>query len=73
MPNQPPTPFPDLAYDDSPLAGADTTHALFNTEALAELQREVVHLRTAVEVLQRQNADLVSIRQAFELERRPYR
>jgi PAS domain S-box-containing protein len=73
VPNQPPTPFPDLAYDDFPLAEAGTAQALFNTEALAELQREVVHLRTAVEVLQRQNADLVSIRQAFELERRRYR
>jgi len=49
------------------------TQAQINAEALAELQREVAHLRTAVEVLQRQNAELVSIRQAFEAERRRYR
>jgi len=39
---------------------------------MADLVREVAHLRTAVEVLQRQNAELVSIRQAFEAERRRY-
>jgi PAS domain S-box-containing protein len=50
-----------------------TVQAQFNAEALSDLQREVAHLRTAVEVLQRQNAELVSIRQAFEAERRRYR
>src|SRR5512136_769082 len=68
-----PAPSPELAYEKSPPADSGTAHALFNADALADLQREVAHLRTAVEVLQRQNAELVSIRQAFEAERRRYR
>ncbi len=69
------TPQPPLTYavEESTLADATAAQALFNSDALAELQREVAHLRTAVEVLQRQNAELVSIRQAFEAERRRYR
>jgi PAS domain S-box-containing protein len=63
----------ELAYDDAPLTDSAAGQALFNAKALAELQREVAHLRTAVEVLQRQNAELTSIRQAFEAERRRYR
>ncbi len=55
------------------LTDQTAAQALFNQEALTELQREVARLRTAVEVLQRQNAELVSIRQAFEAERRRYR
>jgi PAS domain S-box-containing protein len=67
------TPSLELAYEESPLADSVAAQALFTPEALADLQREVARLRTAVEVLQRQNAELVSIRQAFEAERRRYR
>jgi PAS domain S-box-containing protein len=63
----------ELAYDNSPLTDSAAGQALLNAEALAELRREVARLHTAVEVLQRQNAELVSIRQAFESERRRYR
>jgi PAS domain S-box-containing protein len=56
-----------------PVIDQAAAQAQLNAEALAELQREVARLRTAVEVLQRQNAELVSIRQAFESERRRYR
>jgi PAS domain S-box-containing protein len=62
-----------LAYDESAVIDSSGAQALFNAETLADLQREVAQLRTAVEVLQRQNAELVSIRQAFEAERRRYR
>ena len=72
MSNPPPPSFSELAYDESRPAES-TAAALFTAEALAELQREVAHLRKAVEVLQRQNDELVSIRQAFEAERRRYR
>jgi PAS domain S-box-containing protein len=51
----------------------DQAAAPFNAEALAELEREVARLRKAVDVLQRQNSELVSIRQSFEAERRRYR
>jgi PAS domain S-box-containing protein len=51
----------------------DQTAAQFDLQALTELEREVARLRTAVDVLQRQNSELVSIRQAFEAERRRYR
>jgi PAS domain S-box-containing protein len=67
------TPPPDTVYQEAPAANSDAAQALFTTEALADLQREVARLHTAVEVLQRQNAELVSIRQAFEAERRRYR
>ncbi len=73
MPAKTLTPSPKLAYEEPPLADSVATQALFAPEALADLQREVARLRTAVEVLQRQNAELVSIRQAFEAERRRYR
>ncbi len=73
MSNKTLEPSPELAYDNSSLTDSAAAQALFNAEALAELQREVAHLRTAVDVLQRQNAELVSIRQAFEAERRRYR
>ena len=66
-------PSPELAYERSSLADSVAAQALFTPEALADLQREVARLHTAVEVLQRQNAELVSIRQAFEAERRRYR
>jgi len=56
-----------------PVSDQINTQAQRNAAALSELQREVAHLRTAVEVLQRQNAELVSIRQAFEAARRRYR
>ena len=67
--------MPTKTLTPSQLARTDSgaAQALFTPEALADLQREVAHLRTAVEVLQRQNAELVSIRQAFEVERRRYR
>src|SRR5512136_3505754 len=68
-----PAPSPELAYEKSPPADSVAAQALFTPEALADLQREVARLHTAVEVLQRQNAELVSIRQAFEAERRRYR
>jgi PAS domain S-box-containing protein len=71
--NKTPGPSPELAYEEYTLDDSSTAEALFDVDALAELQREVAHLRTAVEVLQRQNDDLVSIRQAFESERRRYR
>jgi PAS domain S-box-containing protein len=67
-----PTPSPELAHEEPPSADSVVAQALFTPEALADLQREVARLRTAVEVLQRQNAELVSIRQAFEAERRRY-
>lgn len=51
----------------------DQVAAPFNAEALTELEREVTRLRKAVDVLQRQNSELVSIRQSFEAERRRYR
>ena len=73
MPAKTLTPSPELAYEDFPLAESATAQALFTPVALADLQREVARLRTAVEVLQRQNGELVSIRQAFEAERRRYR
>jgi PAS domain S-box-containing protein len=73
VPTQTPAPSPELAYKESPLADSVGAQAPFTPEALADLQREVARLHTAVEVLQRQNAELVSIRQAFEAERRRYR
>ncbi len=73
MPAKTPMPSPELAYEKSPLADSVAAQALFTSDALADLQREVARLHTAVEVLQRQNAELVSIRQAFEAERRRYR
>src|SRR5512139_4026021 len=73
VPNNTPTPSPELAYGESRLPDSLAAHALFTPEALTDLQREVARLRTAVEVLQRQNAELVFIRQAFEAERRRYR
>jgi PAS domain S-box-containing protein len=71
--NKTPQPSSELAIEESPVVNAGAAEALFNAGALAELQREVAHLRTAVEVLQRQNTELISIRQAFESERRRYR
>jgi PAS domain S-box-containing protein len=64
---------PKFAVEESDVAESSAAQALHTMEALTELQHEVAHLRTAVEVLQRQNAELVSIRQAFEAERRRYR
>ena len=51
----------------------DAADRLFSADAPPDYQREITRLRTAVEILQRQNAELVSIRQAFEAERRRYR
>jgi PAS domain S-box-containing protein len=63
----------ELAYEELLPDDSAAEQRQFTTEALAELQQEVARLRTAVEVLQRQNGELVSIRQAFEAERRRYR
>ncbi len=73
MSNKTPGPSPEVAYEEYTFEDPRTAEALFDVGLMAELQREVAHLRTAVEVLQRQNDDLVSIRQAFEAERRRYR
>lgn len=55
------------------MSNLDTVERLFAADTPPDYQREITHLRTAVEILQRQNAELVSIRQAFETERRRYR
>ncbi len=73
MSTQTPKSSSEVAVAESSLADSTEAQTLFNAEVLTELRREVTHLRTAVEVLQRQNAELVSIRQAFEAERRRYR
>src|SRR5512147_1740016 len=73
MPTKTPASSTELIYDEYPPANSDTVKTRLSAEDLVELQYEVARLRTAVEVLQRQNAELVSIRQAFEAERRRYR
>ena len=45
-----PTPSPELAYERPSLADPVAAQALFTPEALADLQREVARLRTAVEL-----------------------
>jgi PAS domain S-box-containing protein len=72
MPDQPHQPAREVAYQE-PATSNPAADRLVVADAVADLQREVAHLRTAVDVLQRQNAELVSIRQAFEVERRRYR
>jgi PAS domain S-box-containing protein len=72
MPDQPHQPAREVAYQE-PVMSSPAADKLIVADAVADLQREVAHLRTAVDVLQRQNAELVSIRQAFEVERRRYR
>jgi PAS domain S-box-containing protein len=68
MPDQ-----PHQSTREEPAMSNPSADKLVVADAVADLQREVAHLRTAVDVLQRQNAELVSIRQAFEAERRRYR
>ena len=72
MPDQPHQPAREVTYQESMMTNP-AADRLIVADAVADLQREVAHLRTAVDVLQRQNAELVSIRQAFEMERRRYR
>ncbi len=73
MPDKPHQPAHEITYQEPVVSNPDTADKVFVADAVADLQREVAHLRTAVDVLQRQNAELVSIRQAFEVERRRYR
>src|SRR5512147_750341 len=73
MPTKTPGPSSELTYEGYPPADSNAVQTRLTAGDLVELQYEVARLRTAVEVLQRQNAELVSIRQAFEAERRRYR
>ncbi|GEM_PF-2086230 len=73
MPDKPQQSAREVTYQEPPMSKPDAADKVFVADAVADLQREVAHLRTAVDVLQRQNAELVSIRQAFEVERRRYR
>jgi PAS domain S-box-containing protein len=72
MPNQALKPTREITYQEPQTPNPDTAIDLFAESAL-DYQREIARLRTAVDVLQRQNSELVSIRQAFETERRRYR
>ena len=72
MSDQPHQPTREITYQE-PVMSKPAADRLVVADAVVDLQREVAHLRTAVDVLQRQNAELVTIRQAFEVERRRYR
>ena len=62
----------EVTYQEPQIPDPNTAGNLFATESAIDYQREIAQLRIAVDVLQRQNAELVSIRQAFEAERRRY-
>jgi PAS domain S-box-containing protein len=73
MADHPPDSPQNVAYQKSDSTDSGIAAAFFNADSMADLQREIKRLRTAVDVLQRQNSELVAIRQAFETERRRYR
>jgi len=73
VPSQPLNPTREVTYQEPLVSNPDAAERLFAADTIRDYQREITHLRTAVDVLQRQNAELVSIRQAFETERRRYR
>jgi PAS domain S-box-containing protein len=73
VPAKPPESSFNLSNQAASTAQFETTEAFFIADSIPDFQQELAHLRKAVEMLQRQNAELVSIRQAFEAERRRYR